>query len=97
MKKILIFLGCSAAIIGAILSASEWSKLALAPIVIAFICGLILVISDKNKKKTKAIQYIFILVIMSLGLTIYKGVMDSNDIKEPSEIELIKDKTIENP
>ncbi|MBC3846672.1 hypothetical protein H8K90_09800 [Winogradskyella echinorum] len=54
--------------------------MAVTPIIIAFISGLIVIfLSKKEHSKTKTIQYIFLLVIISLSLTIYKGVTKTDD------------------
>lgn len=86
-KKIVIIIGFISALLAVILAVTPLFKLALAPIIIAFVCGLIvLFLSKKQNSKTKIIQYIFLLVIMALSLTIYKGVVN------PSEIENTKQK-----
>ncbi|NRD19914.1 hypothetical protein HNV08_07630 [Winogradskyella eckloniae] len=75
MKKVIIAIGIITAIIATILAASKFYNLSVAPTIIAFLCGIsILFLSKKDKTKTKSIQYIFLLAIISLSLTIYKGV-----------------------
>lgn len=87
-KKIFIVLGFIAAIIAVILSVTSLSNLAVTPIIIAFVCGIIvLYLSNKQKAKTKTIQYIFLLVIISLGLTIYKGIVQTTDIGDTEQLE----------
>ncbi|MFP4846151.1 FUSC family protein [Winogradskyella sp. PE311] len=94
MKKLFIILGFISAILAVILSVTPLSNLAVAPIIIAFICGLlILFLSKKQKVKTKTIQYIFLLVIISLTLTIYKGIFSS---KELGDTELLEQRDEEN-
>ena len=108
MKKSVIILGLIAAIVAVTLSASPYSNFAMVPIIIAFITGLALVfISKKEQVKPKPIQYIFLLVIMSIGLTIYKGVYNSieeeaiehrseNEEEDSSKpMELLDDRPIE--
>ncbi|EPR73448.1 hypothetical protein ADIWIN_1478 [Winogradskyella psychrotolerans RS-3] len=88
MKKTVIILGLIAAIIAITLSASRNSNFAIIPIVIAFISGLALVfLSKKDQSKTKPIQYIFLLVIMSLGLTIYKGVYKTIEVESTEQLD----------
>jgi len=83
MKKLFIILGFISAIVATILSVSKFSNLAVTPIIIAFASGLIvLFLSKKEKIKTKTIQYIFLLVIISLSLTIYKGVINTSEIDD---------------
>ncbi len=88
MKKVFIFLGFISAIAATVLSVTHLYQLAIAPIVVAFICGVILLyISKKGKTKTKTIQYIFLLVIISLSLTIYKNIFPKID---PNDSQLIE-------
>ena len=88
MKKIFSILGFVSAIVATILAVSKFSNLAVAPIIVAFASGLlVLFYSKKEQTKTKTIQYIFLLVIISLSLTIYKAVTHTNDIEDS----LIKD------
>lgn len=82
MKKTVITLGFIAAIIAVVLSVSRYSNFAMIPIIIAFISGLALVfLTKKEQSKTKPIQYIFLLVVMSLGLAIYKSVYKTIEVK----------------
>mgnify|MGYP000371073852 CR=1 FL=1 len=87
-KKIFIILGFISAILAVILAVTPLSNLAIAPIVVAFISGLVvLFLSKKQKTKTKTIQYIFLLVIISLSLTIYKGVFSTTEIGNTEQLE----------
>ncbi|WP_418639022.1 hypothetical protein [Winogradskyella sp.] len=90
MKKVIIILGLITSIVATILSVTKFSSLAVTPIIIAFLCGLIILfLSKKEQTKTKTIQYIFLLVIISLSITIYKGVVDTVEIdntEQPNEI-----------
>ena len=84
MKKLFSILGFISAIIATILAVSKFSNLAVAPIIIAFISGLlVLFYSKKEQTKTKTIQYIFLLVI----ITIYKAVINTSNLDDS----LIKD------
>ena len=96
MKKLFIIIGFIAAILAVILAVTPLSNLAIAPIVVAFICGLaILFISKKQNKKTKTIQYIFLLVIISLGLTIYKSVFSTTEIGDTQQLEQRDEENLE--
>ena len=87
-KKIVIILGFISAILSVILAVTPLSKLAVIPIIVAFICGLvILFLSKKQNKKTKTIQYIFLLIIISLSLTIYKGIFATTDLGNTEQLE----------
>jgi len=90
MKKSFIILGFTSAIVAVILAATPLFKLSVAPIIIAFISGLIILfLSKKLKTKTKVIQYIFLLVIIALSLTIYKGVVNTSEIENTEQLEQI--------
>lgn len=97
MKKLLIALGFISAIIATVLSTSTFYSLAITPIIVAFVCGLIvLIISKKQNIKTKTIQYTFLLVIIALGFTIYKGVFEKPTLENPEQLELNEEKTLDN-
>ncbi len=88
MKKVFTVLGFITAILATILAVTPLSNLAIIPIIVAFLCGLmILFISKKQNTKTKTIQYIFLLVIISLVLTIYKGVFSTAELGDTEQLE----------
>lgn len=95
-KKLFIILGFIAAILAVILAVTPLSNLAVAPIIVAFISGLIVFfISKKQKTKTKTIQYIFLLVIISLSLTIYKSVMTTMEVGDTEQLEQRDEENLE--
>ncbi|WP_296317745.1 FUSC family protein [Winogradskyella sp. UBA3174] len=95
-KKLFIILGFITAIIAVILAVTPLSNLAILPIGVAFVCGLIVFfISKKQNTKTKTIQYIFLLVIISLGLTIYKGVFNAKEVGNTEELEIREEENLE--
>ena len=97
MKKLFIIIAFIAAISAAVLSTTQFSNLAIAPIIVAFISGLIVVfLSKKQKTKTKTIQYIFLLVIMSLSFTIYKNVISVTDEVESQKFEQLDSSSTKN-
>lgn len=86
MRKLLIILGFITSILALLLAVTPLFKIALFPIIIAFLCGLGLVaLSRKKQFKTKAIQYIFLLTIISLGFTIYKSLFFEAEIENVEE------------
>lgn len=88
MKKTVIILGLTSAIAAAIFSVTKFYNQAIIPIIIAFVSGLIiLLLSKKEQTKTKSIQYIFLLVIISLGLTIYKNVSNTPEMESIEQLE----------
>lgn len=97
MKKVFISIGLITAIVATILSVTKFSNLAVAPIIVAFISGLIvLFLSKKEQSKTKPIQYIFILIIISLSLTIYKGVINTYEIDKTEQLEPQNEENLNN-
>lgn len=96
MKKLFIIIGFIAAILAVILAVTPLSNLAVAPIIIAFVCGLIIIfLSKKENNKTKTIQYIFLLVIIALGLTIYKAVFSTTEIGNTEQLEQRDEENLE--
>ncbi|MCA0131840.1 FUSC family protein [Winogradskyella alexanderae] len=96
MKRVFIVLGFITAILATILAVTPLSNLAIIPIIVAFLCGLvILFISRKQNTKPKSIQYIFILVIISLGLTIYKSVFNKPEIGDTEQLEQRAEENLE--
>lgn len=90
MKKLVIILGFLSGITGILLSTTKFYTLAAIPILIAFVCGLlILYLSKSDPKKPKSIQYIFLFVIFALSSTIYKGVVSPTASKDLKKIETI--------
>ncbi|MFK7831649.1 MAG: FUSC family protein [Winogradskyella sp.] len=81
MQKTLSIFGLISALIATVLAVTKFSNLAVTPIIIAFSCGLaMLFLSKKTRIQTKSIQYIFLLVIIALSLTIYKGIFNTSEI-----------------
>ncbi|SHH68150.1 FUSC family protein [Winogradskyella jejuensis] len=88
MKKLLVILGFISSILAVVLSVTPLFKLSLFPVVVAFLCGLGLVfLAKKNQFKTKAIQYVFLLAIISLSFTIYKSVFQKAEVGNTEELE----------
>ncbi|WP_282043292.1 hypothetical protein [Winogradskyella flava] len=86
MKNALIILGFLSAIIATIFSTTHLFQFAIIPIALAFLAGVSLLIIGKNSK-IKTIQYIFLLVIISLSLTIYKGIFSTTEIGNSGQLE----------
>ena len=96
-KKAFIILGFISALVAVILAVTPSYKLAVVPIIIAFVSGIIILfISKKQNTKTKIIQYIFLLVIIALGLTIYKGVTNTSEIANEQQLEQQDEVKLEN-
>jgi ABC-type Mn2+/Zn2+ transport system permease subunit len=95
-KKPFIILGFITAILAVVLAVTPLSNLAIAPIIVAFLSGLIVVfLSKKQNTKTKTTQYIFLLVIISLGLTIYKSVFSTTEVGNTEQLELRDEENLE--
>ncbi len=96
IKKLFIILGFVAAILAVVLAVTPLSNLAMAPIIVAFVSGLIVFfISKKEKTKTKTIQYIFLMVIIALALTIYKSVFSTSEIGDTEQLEQRDEENLE--
>ena len=95
MKKIVIILGFLSGITGILLSTTKFYTSALIPILIAFVCGLlILYLSKLDLKKPKSIQYIFLFVIFALSSTIYKGVVSPTASKDLEQTETVDSENV---
>lgn len=96
MKRLIIILGFITSILAVILSVTPLFKIAVFPIVAAFILGGILFyLSKKDERKTKTIQYIFLLVIIALSLTVYKSIFIEAEVGDVEELEQREDKSEE--
>jgi uncharacterized membrane protein YczE len=96
MKKLFIILGFITAVLAVILAVTPLSNLAVVPILVAFICGLaVFFISKKENTKSKTIQYIFLLVIIALSLTIYKSIYYTSEVGDTKQLELRDEENLE--
>lgn len=95
-KKLIIILGFIAAVLAVVLAVTPLSNLAVIPIIVAFVCGLLIVfMSKKDKTKTKSIQYIFLMVIIALALTIYKSVYYTSEVGDIEQLEQRDEENLE--
>ncbi|MGR7813837.1 FUSC family protein [Lacinutrix undariae] len=89
MKKILIIIAFIAALLSVILAVTPLSNLALIPAIVAFLLGLIIYyISKKNNSPKKVVQYIFLLAIISISITIYKTIFTTTEIGDIEALEV---------
>ena len=96
LKKLFIIIGFIAAILAVVLAVTPLSNLAIAPIIVAFVCGLLVVfISKKEQSKTKTIQYIFLMVVIALSLTIYKSIFSTSEIGDTEQLEQRDEENLE--
>ena len=96
IKKLFIILGFIASILAVVLAVTPLSNFAIAPIILAFVSGLmVLFISKKEKRKTKTIQYIFLMVIIALALTVYKSVYSASEIGDTEQLEQRDEENLE--
>ena len=95
-KKIIIILGFIAAVLAVILAVTPLSNLAVIPIIVAFLCGLLIVfITKKDKTRTKSIQYIFLMVIIALAITVYKSVYYTSEVGNTEQLEQRDEENLE--
>ena len=96
MRRLFIILGFIAAILTVILAVTPLSKLAFLPAVAALIFGLIAsYISKKQNNPKKSIQIIFLLTIISLGITTYKAVFETTELANVEDLEIKETESIE--
>lgn len=74
------------AILGLALSILPFGNIALIPIVIAFISGILLFRLVKNHQgNTLMIKLVFLVTIIALGMTIYRAIFDKNVVEDDIE------------
>jgi len=85
MRLPLIIISIITALIGLAMSILPFGAIAILPIVVAFVSGFIAFkISQKENKSNNIIKVIFLIIIISLGLTIYNS-FKTNEIVEDTE------------
>lgn len=86
MRLLVTILGILSGLIGLALSILPFGLIALVPIILAFIFGLIAFNMSKNENTGKGIiKLIFLLVILGLGITIYRSIFDENKVEDDIE------------
>ncbi|OUR90881.1 FUSC family protein [Flavobacteriales bacterium 34_180_T64] len=88
MRKLFIILGFITSIIAVVFAVTPLSNLAVAPGLMALVCGLVVLFySKKQVKSRKVIQYIFLLTIIALTITIYKAVFNTAEVGDIQKFE----------
>lgn len=96
MKRLCIIIGFIAAILSVILSVTPLFKIAIFPIVVSILCGLaIFFLSKKDQSKSKSIQYIGLLIIISLAFVVYKAIFTTTEVANVEELEQQQDESKE--
>ncbi|MGG5488027.1 FUSC family protein [Gaetbulibacter sp. PBL-D1] len=96
MRKFLVILGFIAAILAVVLAVTPLSNIALIPAIVALILGLaIFYLSKKQNQSKKVVQYIFILTIVSIGITTYKSVFNEVEVGDTEELQERADESVE--
>lgn len=96
MRRLFIILGFIAAILTVILAVTPLSKLAFLPAIAALFFGLIaFYISRKQNNPKKSIQIIFLLTIISLGITTYKVIFETTEVANIEDLEIKETESIE--
>jgi len=97
MKRLFTILALIAAILSAILSVLPVSYLAIFPAISALLLGSIAyILSKKIGDVNKIIQFIFLLTIISLAVTVYKGVFLKTDVVNTKELKDMEKESKEN-
>ena len=90
MRQLFIILSLIFAALGLVLTILPFYTIAVIPIIVGFIFGLIAFkISKKSNKSTNIIKATFLVIIISLCISIYRSVFEVNVIEEDN-IETIK-------
>ena len=90
MRLLFTILGIISALIGLTLSIMPFEKIALIPIVLGFIFGLLALKATNSEGKGKSvIKLIFLALIIALGFAIYRTIFDEN-VVEKDDVETIE-------
>ena len=86
MRVLLVVIGIISSILGLALSILPFGNIALIPIIIAFVTGLLAMnMIKKEQGNNLIIKIIFLLAIIGLGMTIYRAVFDQNVVEDNTE------------
>lgn len=96
MRKLSIIIGFIAGILALILAVTPLSNIALFPAIIAVIFAvLIYVISNKQSKSKKPVQYILLVTIIAVGFMLYKSIFTENTVGNTEALELREEESKE--
>ena len=86
MKILLTIIGFLGAILGLTLSILPFGNIALIPIIIAFVSGVLLLkMIKKEQANSLSVKLIFLITIIGLGMTIYRAIFDENVVEDDIE------------
>lgn len=96
MRKLVIVSGFICGILAVIIGVTPLYKLSIIPSVIAIIClGVLWYITKKNENPSKFIQYIGILIVIAISMSIYKTVFNNNELQNTEELELKEEESVD--
>lgn len=88
MRTLLIILGVLSALLGLALSILPFGKIALIPIIAAFIFGIIAFkLTNKKGGNKLTIKVIFLITIIALALNIYNSLQPNEIVENQDQIE----------
>lgn len=96
MRKLIITIGYISALLTLILAVTPFSNIAIFPGVLAVILAvLIYVISNKQSKSKKPVQYILLLTIIAAGFMIYNTIFSESTVGDTEALELREEESKE--
>ncbi|MGF1556404.1 FUSC family protein [Paucihalobacter sp.] len=96
MRKLIIIIGFIAAILTLILAVTPFSNIAIFPAVLAVILALLVyVISNKQSKSKKPVQYILLLTIIAAGFMVYNSIFSESTVGDTEALELREEESKE--
>lgn len=96
MRRFVIISGFICAIIAVIIGVTPLYKLSIIPSILAIISlGILWYVSKKNNNPSKFIQYIGILIVIAISMSIYKTVFNNNELQNTEELEQKEDESVE--
>ena len=86
MRNLIVILGFICAALGLVLAILPFNKLAIIPLIIAFVLAIITIQTSKRvNKSTMPVRIILFITIIGLFLAIYRTVMDENVVEQSTE------------
>lgn len=89
MRNFIKIIAYIAAILALVLSVTPLSNIALFPLLLAIVLSILLyILSKKQDKSNKPVQYILLLSAVALGFMIYKSIFTEAIVKEEAQEEM---------
>lgn len=89
MRNFIKIIAFIAAILALILAVTPLSNIAIFPLLLAIVLSILLyILSKKQDKSNKPVQYILLLCVVAMGFMIYKSLFTQSVVKEEAKEEM---------